>query len=194
MNLSKKLKLMFRQILMKAGSMATDRAVLLWDGEGELAEGMEVFVEETDAEGNVNYVSPEDGEFTAEGIKIVIEGGVVKSIVKVDDTTEETKEDVVEENMAEEEKPAADPVDANAVEDAAKMEERVAALEAKIVEMATGIETMINSIAAFETRIAELENKLAAVEGKPAADPAEDKPIEEEETQKKSRMSYLRKD
>lgn len=194
MNLSKKLKLMFRQILMKAGSMATDRAVLLWDGEGELTEGMEVFVEETDAEGNVNYVSPEDGEFTAEGIKIVIEGGVVKSIVKVDDTTEDTKEDVVEENMAEEEKPATDPVDEEAVEEAAKMEERVAALEAKIVEMATGIETMINSIAAFETRIAEVENKLAAVEGKPAADPAEDKPIEEEETQKKSRMSYLRKD
>ena len=94
MNLSKKLKLMFRQILMKAGSMATDRAVLLWDGEGELAEGMEVFVEETDAEGNVNYVSPEDGEFTAEGIKIVIESGVVKSIVKVDDTTEDTQEEV----------------------------------------------------------------------------------------------------
>ena len=194
MNLSKKLKLMFRQILMKAGSMDTDRAVLLWDGEGELAEGMEVFVEETDAEGNVNYVSPEDGEFTAEGIKIVIEGGVVKSIVKVDDTTEDTKEDVVEENMAEEEKPATDPVDEEAVEEAAKMEDRVAALEAKIVEIATGIETMLNSIAAFETRLAEVENKLAAVEGKPAADPAEDKPIEEEETQKKSRMSYLRKD
>lgn len=190
MNLSKKLKLMFRQILMKAGSMTTDRAVLLWDGEGELAEGMEVFVEETDAEGNVNYVSPEDGEFIAEGIKIVIEGGVVKSIVKVDDTTE----DVVEENMAEEEKPAADPAEEEAVEETAKMEDRVAALEAKIVEMATGIETMINSIASIETRLAEAENKLAAVEGKPAADPAEDKPIEEEETTKKSRMSYLRKD
>ena len=194
MNLSKKLKLMFRQILMKAGSMTTDRAVLLWDGEGELAEGMEVFVEETDAEGNVNYVSPEDGEFIAEGIKIVIEGGVVKSIVKVDDTTEVTKEDVVEENMAEEEKPAADPAEEEAVEETKKMEDRVAALEAKIVEMATGIETMINSIASIETRLAEAENKLAAVEGKPAADPAEDKPIEEEETTKKSRMSYLRKD
>ena len=194
MNLSKKLKLMFRQILMKAGSMTTDRAVLLWDGEGELAEGMEVFVEETDAEGNVNYVSPEDGEFIAEGIKIVIEGGVVKSIVKVDDTTEVTKEDVVEENMAEEEKPAADPAEEEAVEETKKMEDRVAALEAKIVEMATGIETMINSIASIETRLAEAENKLAAVEEKPAADPAEDKPIEEEETTKKSRMSYLRKD
>lgn len=194
MNLSKKLKLMFRQILMKAGSMTTDRAILLWDGEGELAEGMEVFVEETDAEGNVNYVSPEDGEFTAEGVKIVIEGGVVKSVVKVDDTTEDTKEDVVEENMAEEEKPAENPVDEETVEEDTKMEDRVAALEAKIVEIATGIETMLNSFSAFETRLADAENKLAAVEEKPAADPAEDKPIEEDEPQKKSRMSYLRKD
>ena len=59
MKISKKLKLMLKSILsLQMGEVATDKAKLYWDGEGDLKEGDEVFVE--DEEGN--FLPAPDGE------------------------------------------------------------------------------------------------------------------------------------
>lgn len=183
---------MFRQIMMKAGALTTDKAVLLWDGEGELAEGMEVFVEVTDEEGNVNYVSPEDGEYMTEDAKVTVEGGIVKAIEPLAKEEEAPVEEEapIEEAMVDE--PATDPIEEAVDEEKeANVEGRVAALEARLAEMANGLEGLLNTIAALDLRLKEAEDKLAAVEKAPAAEPINDEPFVEEET--KTRMSYLRK-
>lgn len=50
------------------GRVATDKGELLWEGEDDLAAGMEVYVE--DAEGNRS--AAEDGEYTIEDGKVIV--------------------------------------------------------------------------------------------------------------------------
>ena len=76
----KSLKLFFRSLLTKLGEVKTDKAVLKYDGDGELEVGMEVFVE-TEADDNIEYVHPEDGEYVMEdGRTIVVKAGIVEEI------------------------------------------------------------------------------------------------------------------
>ena len=68
-------------------SIATDKATLVWEGEGEIAVGIEVFVE--DAEGN--RTPAEDGDYVAEdGRTIKVAEGKVAEIVEAEQPAEET--------------------------------------------------------------------------------------------------------
>lgn len=59
------------------GSVNTDKGEIRWEGEGDLAEGVEVFV--LDEEGN--RTAPEDGEYTTEDGKVIrVEDGKVAEI------------------------------------------------------------------------------------------------------------------
>ena len=88
MKLSNKIKLTLKSLLMKCGSVETDKAVLQYDGE-ELEVGMEVFVESE--EGDV--VPAEDGEYVAgEKTYVVSEGKVTEIREKEEETTEEEVE------------------------------------------------------------------------------------------------------
>lgn len=70
----------FRSLLTKLGEVKTDKAVLTYDGDGELEVGMEVFVE-TDDDNNIEFMHPEDGEYVMEdGRTIVIKAGIVEEI------------------------------------------------------------------------------------------------------------------
>ena len=99
----KSFKMFFRSLLTKLGEVKTDKAVLTYDGDGELEVGMEVFVE-TEADDTIEYVHPEDGEYIMEdGRTIVIKDGFVEEIKEAqaqEPTTEPTTEPTAEE-MAE---------------------------------------------------------------------------------------------
>ena len=98
----KSFKMFFRSLLTKFGEVKTDKAVLTYDGDGELEVGMEVFVE-TEADDTIEYMHPEDGEYLAEdGRTIVIKDGFVEEIKEmepVEPATEPTEP--ATENMAE---------------------------------------------------------------------------------------------
>lgn len=74
MRISTKVKLALRNLLVKAGSIETDKGSLLFDGE-EIAVGTEVFVE---SEGEI--VAAEDGEYVVEDTTYVVAEGKVTEI------------------------------------------------------------------------------------------------------------------
>ena len=87
----KSFKMFFRSLLTKLGEVKTDKAVLTYDGDGELEVGMEVFVE-TGAEDSIEYVHPEDGEYLADdGRTIVIKDGFVEEIKEAKAEAEPTE-------------------------------------------------------------------------------------------------------
>lgn len=192
MKITNKLKVMLRSILsLQLGEVATDKAVLKWDGEGELQEGMEVFVE---SEGEETIKPADDGEYTTEDGKVitVVEGKVAS--IKDPEGEVAPEEAPVEEAKvedAEEEEPVA-PADEEEKpnEEEATEEDRIAALEDKLNALTEAINQMVNAMAALEGRIGEVEGKLAKVEA-PQTDPIDETPVQEE---KKTRLSYLRKD
>ena len=100
----KSFKMFFRSLLTKLGEVKTDKAVLTYDGDGELEVGMEVFVE-TEADDTIEYMHPEDGEYVMEdGRTIVIKDGFVEEIKEkemVDEPTTEPTTEPTNENMAE---------------------------------------------------------------------------------------------
>ena len=101
----KSLRMFFRSILTKLGSVATDRAVLNWDGDTDLVAGMEVFVEVENENGDIEYVAPEDGDYTTEDGKIIkiVEGKVAELLDPSAEVEEEmSTEEVVNEELAEE--------------------------------------------------------------------------------------------
>ena len=83
------------KLVMKFAEIVTDKATLTYDG--ELAEGVEVFVEK---EGE--FVAPEDGEYKTETQVITVEGGKVTKIEDIEVEEEPTTEEPVEEPTVEE--------------------------------------------------------------------------------------------
>lgn len=191
MKITNKLKVLLKSILsLKFGAVETDKGRLVWDGEDDLKEGDEVFVE---GEGEETVKPADDGEYlTEDGKTIVVVEGKVAEIrdPEAEVAPEETVEESAEEEVkAEEELP--EPADEELpAEEEPAAEDRLATLEEKVQAIVDGLNEIINSIAALEGRIAEVEGKLAKVEA-PAADPIEEEtPVEEE---KKTRLSYMRK-
>ena len=196
MKLSKTLKLTLKSLLLdvKMGEIEAKENTLIFDGE-EYGVGTEVFVKDTENEGEV-IVAP-DGDYTLieddEKVTIIIvRDGKIEEIrgqvetetpeteVETPETSTEVEAEVIEVVPADESKEEETKDDSR---------ERIEALETRMAEMASGMTELLNKLAAAEGRIAVLEEKLANIEA-PAADPVEDKP--EVET-KMSRLSYLRK-
>lgn len=191
MKITNKLKVLLKSILsLKFGAVETDKGRLVWDGEEDLKEGDEVFVE---GEGEETVKPADDGEYlTEDGKTIVVVEGKVAEIR--DPEAEVAPEEAVEESAEEEvkaEEELPEPADEETpAEEEPEAEDRLATLEEKVQAIVDGLNEIINSIAALEGRIAEVEGKLAKVEA-PAADPIEkETPVEEE---KKTRLSYMRK-
>ena len=115
----KSFKMFFRSLLTKLGEVKTDKAVLTYDGDGELEVGMEVFVE-TEADDTIEYMHPEDGEYVMEdGRTIVIKDGFVEEIKEAQ--AQEPMEPATEpttENMEESMEPTTEPVTEEPVFDA----------------------------------------------------------------------------
>lgn len=193
MKLSKTLKLTLRNLLLdvKMGEIEAKENTLIFDGE-EYGVGTEVFVKDTENEGEV-IVAP-DGDYTLieddEKVTIIIvrDGKIEEIKGQTETETPETSTETETEVEAEvvEVVPADESQEEETKDDS---RERIEVLETRMAEMASGMTELLNKLAAAEGRIAVLEEKLANIEA-PAADPVEDKP--EVET-KMSRLSYLRK-
>lgn len=174
-NMSKmeKIKAALAKLVTKVqfGSISTDKGALLWDGDGELEVGMNVYQENEAGERS----AAADGEYVIEGYIIVVVGGKVDEIRDIeapaadpngeapaaDDGNDGDLDGAGEEPAAEGE-PAED-VPEN--EPLADHERRIAALEQ---ELADSREKM----AAYDERIAALEEKLASFAKTPQGKPA----------------------
>ena len=150
----KSFKMFFRSLLTKLGEVKTDKAVLTYDGDGELEVGMEVFVE-SGAEDAIEYVHPEDGEYLAEdGRTIVIKDGIVEEIKEKEKEAEEPAEMPAEEptteNMAGD---IGDPLPPEQVEIAPIAEEPVFDAEVAYKELLAEIQTMKAEIQGLKDKV-----------------------------------------
>ena len=149
----KSFKMFFRSLLTKLGEVKTDKAVLTYDGDGELEVGMEVFVE-TEADDNIEYVHPEDGEYVMEdGRTIVVKAGIVEEIKdKVEEPTEpaEMPAEPTTENMVGD---IGDPLPPEQVEIAPIAEEPVFDAEVAYKELLAEIQTMKAEIQGLKDKV-----------------------------------------
>lgn len=172
----KSFKMFFRSLLTKLGEVKTDKAVLTYDGDGELEVGMEVFVE-TEANDTIEYIHPEDGEYmTEDGRTIVIKDGFVEEIKeKVEDPTEPTEPmepaEPTNNNMAEPTEPTEPTEPAEPTFDA----------EASYNELVAEIQTLKADLQGLKDKV----NELLKV---PAEEDAFSKQTKEEKTEHKGFM------
>ena len=136
----KSFKMFFRSLLTKLGEVKTDKAVLTYDGDGELEVGMEVFVE-TDDDNNIEFMHPEDGEYVMEdGRIIVVKAGIVEEIKdkKVEEPAEMPAEPTTENMVGD----IGDPLPPEQVEIAPTPEEPVFDAEVAYKELLAEIQTL----------------------------------------------------
>ena len=148
----KSFKMFFRSLLTKLGEVKTDKAVLTYDGDGELEVGMEVFVE-TDDDNNIEFMHPEDGEYVMEdGRTIVVQAGIVEEIKdKVEEMPAEMPaEEPATENMAGD---IGDPLPPEQVEIAPTPEEPVFDAEVAYKELLAEIQTMKAEIQGLKDKV-----------------------------------------
>lgn len=101
MNIKNKMKLLFKSIFTQFGSVVSvEGQQIIWDQDGELAEGYDVYMEQEDENGELQYVPVPDGEYRVEDKVIVIADG------KVTEIKEETTVEPAEEPAQMEETPA----------------------------------------------------------------------------------------
>ena len=172
----KSFKMFFRSLLTKLGEVKTDKAVLTYDGDGELEVGMEVFVE-TEADDNIEYVHPEDGEYVMEdGRTIVVKAGIVEEIK--DKVEEMPAEEPATENMAGD---IGDPLPPELVEIAPTPEEPVFDAEVAYKELLAEIQTM-------KAELQGLKDKVNSLPEVPAEEDAFAKQNKEEKNERKGFM------
>ena len=172
----KSFKMFFRSLLTKLGEVKTDKAVLTYDGDGELEVGMEVFVE-TEADDNIEYVHPADGEYVMEdGRTIVVKAGIVEEIK--DKVEEMPAEEPATENMAGD---IGDPLPPELVEIAPTPEEPVFDAEVAYKELLAEIQTMKAELQGLKDKV----NSLLEV---PAEEDAFAKQNKEEKNERKGFM------
>ena len=178
----KSFKMFFRSLLTKLGEVKTDKAVLTYDGDGELEVGMEVFVE-TEADDTIEYMHPEDGEYVMEdGRTIVIKDGFVEEIKEkemVDEPTTEPTTEPITENMAEPTEPM-EPTTEPTTEPTEPAEPTFDA-EASYNELLTEVQTL-------KADLQELKDKVNALLEVPAEEDAFSKQTKNEKTEHKGFM------
>lgn len=107
MNLKNKMKLLFKSIFTQFGSVVSvEGQQIIWDQDGELAEGYDVYMEQEDENGELQYVPVPDGEYRVEDKVIVIADGKVSEIREETTVEPEEKPAEMEETPAAPEAPA----------------------------------------------------------------------------------------
>ena len=91
MNIKNKMKLLFKSIFTQFGSVVSaEGQQIIWDQDGELAEGYDVYMEQENEAGELEYVPVPDGQYRVEDKTIVIVDGKVSEIRE--ETTVEPEE------------------------------------------------------------------------------------------------------
>lgn len=153
------LKTLLRSILVEMNEVSTDKGILVWNGEEELAVGEAV--KGLNEEGT--EVDLEDGDYvTEDGKTIVVKDG------KVEEIKEKEEAPVVEEEKPIEEEPK--PIEG---EEKPIEEEKKPIEEPQEDEKDLKIKELEDAIAAKDAEIEELKAKIAELENEPAAKDAE---------------------
>ena len=153
------IRALLQKALMTFERIATDKALLEWDGEGDLEVGMAVHG--VDEEGNIFNL--EDGEYRADdGTVYVIAEGKVAEI-------REPEKDEEPEAPAEETAPEAPQENVETAEETPQAEEEPEAEEDPRDEQIRNLEA---EVARLERENGELRERIAELEDKPAAEPA----------------------
>lgn len=140
------------KLLLKFGSISTDKGELNY--EGDLEVGLEVFVEGEGGE----LVVAEDGDYVADGQTIVVVDGKIAEIKEVE--AEPVVEPVEAEEVVVEEAPVEDEKDAKIKE----LETKLAEAEAKIAELEAKLaEQEVKFSKQKETKPAHIEIKAEKV-------------------------------
>lgn len=154
-----RIKELARKILCEFGEVATDKGILVWDGDEDLKAGYSVRI--MDAEGN--ETAAEDGEYVTDDRKtIIVVDGKVSEIrdpeaeVDPEEIPNPEQENAPEDNP----NPEENAPEAEQEPEPDEKDERIKELEAEIEEK--------------DARIAELEGKVAELEKEPAGDSAEE--------------------
>lgn len=153
-----RIKELARKILCEFGEVATDKGILVWDGDEDLKAGDLVRI--MDAEGN--ETAAEDGEYVTDDRKtiIVAEG----KVAEIRDPEAEVEPEEIPNPQPQE----------NAPEDTPNPEENAPEAEQEPDEKDARIKELEAEIAAKDARIAELEAKVAELEKEPAGESAEE--------------------
>lgn len=105
MKLKEKFKLFMKSVFMNFGAVISEEGQqIIWDGEGDIAEGMSVYMEQENENGELEYVAVPDGEYKAEEKIIVVAEGKVSEIRAEEKVEEQPAEEPAQ---MEEETPAA---------------------------------------------------------------------------------------
>lgn len=109
MNLKNRMKLLFKSIFSDFGSVVSaEGQQIIWNEDGEIAEGYEVYMEQEDENGELQYIPVPDGEYKVEDKVIVIADGKVSEIRAEENTEPENpgQTEMEETTPAEPETPA----------------------------------------------------------------------------------------
>ena len=94
MNIKNKMKLLFKSIFTQFGSVVSEEGQqIIWDQDGELTEGYEVYMEVEDENGELQYVPVPDGEYKIDNKTIVVAEGKVSEIRVEEKPAEEPAEE-----------------------------------------------------------------------------------------------------
>lgn len=165
-----KMRMFFRSILTQFGEVVTDKGKLVWDGNEDLKEGMDVFVENPEAD-DLEYEIANAGNYTTEDGKIITVNGEGK-VEKIEDPKAEVAEEAPAE-MAEE------PTVENPTNEGEETDTEA------IVELRKEVNELYARMDAMEEMLRKLSEKPAAMSAVEQVAP------QVEAT--KSRLSYLNK-
>lgn len=154
-----KIKLELAKMLAKFSDVKTDKAVLTWDSDEDLREGMDVYV----ADENGEYAPAADGEYvTEDGKTIVVKDGKVESITdpKAEVDPEEAAKAEVDAACGKRKvETAEEPVDPEVATDGDKetVTDAIDAIHREINELYDIVDKLVK-------KVAELEGKSEATE------------------------------
>lgn len=197
MNKLQKMKMFFRSLLTNFGAVVTDKGKLVWDGNEDLKEGMQVFVENPEVD-DLEYEIANAGNYTTEDGKIITVNG--EGIVEtIEDPNAEVAEEVIEETtteteMATEETENAEETKEETVEDPTNEGEETDT-EA-IVKLREEVNELFAKIGEYDARLNSMEDMLRKLSETPAAMSATEQvtaTVDTNESLGKQRLAYLRK-
>lgn len=200
MNKLQKMKMFFRSLLTNFGAVVTDKGKLVWDGNEDLKEGMQVFVENPEAD-DLEYEIANAGNYTTEDGKIItVNGeGIVETIedpnAEVAEETIETPAEMKEEEKEEKEEKTEEIENAEETVENPTNEGEETDTEA-IVKLREEVNELFAKIGEYDARLNSMEDMLRKLSETPAAMSATEQvtaTVDTNESLGKQRLAYLRK-
>lgn len=162
-----RLKLLFKSLFVQFGSVKTDEGVqLLWDEDGELLAGYNVYIEQETESGDLEYVPAPNGEYKSGETTFVITDGVCTEVRKAEPEAEtEAQAETSEENL-EEQKPAEENFEESPVETSEEVvevvEEPAFDAEKAIADLRSEYDAKLNELnEKYDAMKAQLDELLA---------------------------------